>query len=404
VLFVGGGTEAVPALHRARDMGLHVVVSDGNGDAPGMRIADAPLLASTYDVAATVEAARRYHLEVRPLAGVLCVATDVPHTVAAVAHALNLPGIPLESARLAVDKLAMKDRFRRDGVPVPWYTAIESVAQLREQVAARGYPLVIKPVDSRGARGVLRLRGEVDLQWAFDTARQESPTGRVMVEQFLAGPQVSTESIVVDGVTFTPGFSDRNYEYLDRFAPHIIENGGDLPSSLPQVLQNEVNKVVQEAANSLGIRNGVVKGDIVVSDGRVYVIEMAARLSGGYFCTHEIPLNTGVDFVAAAIRVALGEKPSKEELTPRFQRHVCQRYWFPDNGEVVSVSGEDDVRHRPGIALLELRVRAGSYVGPMNAHPARAGVVISTGETREQAQERALAALRDVLISVAVRV
>ena len=140
---------------------------------------------------------------------------------------------------------------------------------------------------------MLRLTQDVDLEWAFDVAHQHSPTGRVMLENFLPGPQVSTESLVIDGVAYTPGFADRNYEYIERFAPHIIENGGQLPSHLNAQTQGAVCDLVQEAALAMGIQNGVVKGDIVVTDGVPHIIEIAARLSGGYFCTHEIPLTTG---------------------------------------------------------------------------------------------------------------
>ena len=230
LLIVSAGVEAVAGIQLAKSMGLRVVVSDMNPDAPGSAVADDHLLASTYDVQATVAAARAYHEQVRPLDGVMCIASDVPLTVASVAAALGLPGIPVESARLATDKLAMKQRFAADGVPIPWFSPVRSAAHLRELVAAQGLPLVIKPVDSRGSRGVLRLTPDVDLDWAYGVALGHSPTGRVMLERFLPGPQVSTESLVVDGVAYTPGFSDRNYEYLERYAPHIIEDGGQLPS------------------------------------------------------------------------------------------------------------------------------------------------------------------------------
>jgi biotin carboxylase len=292
----------------------------------------------------------------------------------------------------------MKRKFASDGVPVPWFSPVESSDHLRQIVAARGYTLVLKPVDSRGARGVLRLMANVDLDWAFRLSHSHSPTGRVMVEQFMPGPQVSTESIVLDGVAYTPGFSDRNYEYLERYAPHIIENGGELPSHLPKEIQHAIHSLVQQAALSMGIANGVVKGDIVVSGGKPFVIELAARLSGGYFCTHEIPLNTGVDFVGQAIRLALGEKPAPADLAPRFQRCVVQRYLFPEPGRVASIAGVEEVSRRPEIAFCEVRIAAGDVVGPINSHPARAGVVIAIGNTREEALTNAVDAINTIKI------
>jgi biotin carboxylase len=385
-------------------MDLHVVVSDISPLAPCFSVADDRLLASTYDASATVAQALQYHRNVRPIDGVICVASDIPVTVASVAVALGLPGISLESALLATDKLAMKEKFSADGVPVPWFREVNSSDELRGIVAARGAqlaikPLVIKPVDSRGARGVLRLStDDIDFDWAYEFSRQESPTGRVMVEEFLPGPQISTESVVLDGVAHTPGLADRNYEMLEAFAPHIIENGGDLPTQLSEDVQQSIRELIHRAAASMGVHSGVVKGDVVLSQGKPFLIELAARPSGGYLCTHEIPLSTGVDFVGAAIRLALGEKVEASELVPRYQRHISQRYLFPKPGRVVRVHGAEEVADWPGVVFCQVRVKVGDVVGPVNSHPARAGLVMAMGNSRADAIGRAEAAIQAIQI------
>jgi biotin carboxylase len=400
LLIISGGREAVPAIDEARRLGLRVVVSDGAPDAPGLRLADAGLLASTYDPDATVEAARAYAARNR-IDGVLAVAADVPVTVAAVADALGLPGVSLETARLAADKLLMKDRFKIAGVPIPWYAPVESPHALAALVERVTWPLIVKPVDSRGARGVVRILPGVDPTWAYTTAAAESPTGRVMVEAFIPGPQVSTESVVVDGDTVTIGFSDRNYELLDRFAPFVIENGGELPSILESTMRPAIDQLVADAARALGVRHGTVKGDVVVGPDGPRVIELAVRLSGGFFCTHEIPLATGVNFVEAAIRLALGEEPTRAELEPRWSKAVAQRYLFPPAGVVTSVDGVDEAAATDGVALLEVRVNRGDRVRPMTSHVCRAGVVITVGDTREEAVARAEAAVARIRIGIA---
>jgi len=401
LLVVGGGIEAVPGLERAKQMGLHLVVSDRDPEAPGFAVADDRLLASTYDILATVAAARHYHREVRQLDGVMCIASDIPQTVAAVAADLGLPGISKESARLSSDKLDMKLKFRRDCVPVPWFSLVESAARLHEIAFSRGFSLVIKPVDSRGARGVLRLTEAVDLNWAYQFSASYSPSGRVMVEEFLAGPQISTESILLEGVAYTPALADRNYEFLDRFAPHIIENGGDLPTRLSAEEQQSIRDLIQQAATSMGVCNGVVKGDVAFHEGKPFMIELAARLSGGYLCTHEIPLSTGVDFVGCAIRLALGERVSADDLVPRFQRYISQRYLFPSPGRVVGIAGAQGVSEQPGVVFCQVRLRVGDLVGPVNSHPARAGLVMAMGESRREAMERTQAAIGSIEIETA---
>jgi len=400
LLIISGGVEAAEAAKRAKEMGLYVVVSDINPQAPGFAFADSILIADVYGPTDTAAAAERFHNKIRQIDGVICVAADAPHTTAAVNERLGLAGITRKSAELATDKFAMKMRFAECGVPVPWFAAVETPQQLMRIFAERGPNLVIKPIDSRGSRGVQRLSHVKDLAKAFAFARDYSPSGRVMVEAYLPGPQVSTESVVVDGVCHTPGFSDRNYEYLDKYAPYFIENGGDLPSFLSADIQDDVKRVQAAAAAALGVKRGTVKGDIVVHDGKVHVIELAARLSGGFFCTREIPLNTGVDFIGAAIRVALGENPTPEELTPKFQRPICQRYIIPGAGKVVSITGAEEARRIPGVLEVNVTARIGDVIPPAGDKRPSATMVIATGATREEAGAAAAEALATIRITV----
>lgn len=399
---VSGGTEAVPGIRRAKEMGLHVVVSDMNPKAPGMAVADDGVVASTYDVEATVAAAQEYHRTVRPIDGVMCIASDVPLTVASVAAALGLPGIPVAVARLAADKLAMKRRLLSSGISIPWFSPVESVGHLRALASEKGFPFVIKPVDSRGARGVLRLTPDVDLEWAFRHALELSPGSRVMVEEYLSGPQISTESLLLNGIGYTPGFSDRNYEYLDRFAPYFIENGGQQPSILDDDDRDAVCELAEEAGRALGIITGIAKGDMVLTTEGPKVIEIAARLSGGWFCTDQIPLATGVDLVGVAIRVALGERPSAQELEPRSSQGVAIRYFFPPPGRVVAIRGADQFEGVPWMHRLGFFVGPGDTVEPVTNHTKRAGFVITTGRTRDQAVARALQVVDAIEIDTVV--
>jgi len=399
LLIVSGGVEAADAARRAKEMGLYVVVSDRDPEAPGFAFADSCLIADVYGAAETAAAAERFSRKIRKIDGVICVAADAPVTAATVAQKLALPGISVESAQLACDKLAMKRRFAERGVPVPWFAPVHTVQELQRFAVERGSNLVIKPVDSRGSRGVQRVAQVADLAKAFAFAKSHSPTERVMVEQYLDGPQVSTESVVVNGECHTPGFSDRNYEYLERYAPFFIENGGDLPSHLPQDVQQKVKDVVAKAAAALGVTSGTVKGDMVVHDGEAYVIELAARLSGGFFCTREIPLNTGVDFIGAAIRVALGEAVPAEELTPKRLVPVIQRYAFPRAGRVVSISGAEEARKVAGVNEVIVTARPGDVIPAAGDKRPSAAMVLTSGTSREaalKAANDALACLRIV--------
>lgn len=362
-------------------MGIHTVASDMSLSAPGILVSDDYFIASTYDIDKTVGEAELYNKNKRKINGVICVATDVPRTVASVANKLGLPGISMNSAILASNKLLMKKRFLEKKVPIPWFSEVLSLEHLKKILKFNSCPLVLKPIDSRGSRGVFKIHQDMDIDKLYYSSLQHSPTKTLMVERYLSGPQLSTESLILNGKTHTVGLSDRNYEYLTRYAPSIIENGGQLPSALDQTIIQEVGDLIEIAAKGLDINFGVVKGDIVIYNGKAHVIEIAARLSGGYFCTHEIPLNTGVDFVGSAIRLALGLDVKPSDLNPKFQKPVAQRYFFPKPGIVKKIEIPDEFKTHPLIELLEIRVDKGDLIGPIFDHPGRAGVVITTGDS-----------------------
>jgi biotin carboxylase len=394
LLIVSGAAEAVDAARRAKELGLYVVVSDQDPQAPGFEFADSRLIADVYGSDETAAAAERFSRKIRRIDGVICMAANAPMTVAAVSAKLGIAGLTRGSAQLACDKLAMKERLRDAGVAVPWFAAVRTTQELARLAVGHGSDLVIKPVDARSRRGVQHIANVGDLNRAFMLAVSHSPASRVMVEQYLSGPQVFTESLVVNGRCFTPVIADRNYEFLERFAPYFVENGGELPSRLEADIQEKIKAVVEKAAAALGIRNGTVKGDIVVHDGEPTVIEMG--VSAG--CSKEIPLASGVDFVGAAIKLALGEDIAPEELVASSAVPVVQRYLFPKPGRVVSSHGVEDARAVRGIADVVVTAKPGDVISSTGDKQVTAAMVLATGDTHAAA----LAAVNQALACIRI--
>ena len=148
----------------------------------------------------------------------------------------------------------------------------------------------------------------------------------------------------------------------------------------------------------MGIVSGSVKGDMVWTDRGPCVIEIAARLSGGWMSTDQIPLGTGVDLIGCAIRLALGEKVPAEDIRPRWHRGVAIRYFFPPPGRVVSIEGAEAFACVPWVHRLGFFVEPDEVVQPITDHTKRAGFVITTGATREEAVERAEAVVDAIRI------
>ncbi|MFE8072022.1 ATP-grasp domain-containing protein [Marinobacteraceae bacterium S3BR75-40.1] len=386
---VGGGVETIPGIQRAKAMGLTVVVSDGSASAPALASADHSVIMDTYDAEGTLSAAREFAKRYQRIDGILCIGSDVPFTVAYVAHHLGLPGLSPETARLSSNKLDMKQRLQQAGIPLPWYQAINSEAALREVLSSRPGKYVLKPLDSRGARGVVQIDANSDLATLYQHSISQSPGGRVMLEEYLDGPQISTEAVLMDGQGYPVGFTDRNYDKLDYTYPFIIENGGGFPSVVIGDDKTAVENTAIEAGKALGVETGIVKGDMVLTAEGPKVIEIATRLSGGWFSTDQIPLGYGIDLVGVAIDLALGHRVDPARLQPKWQQGVSVRFFFPPPGRLKAIHQAREVAEAPWLYKQKFYVQPGDHIVVPKNHTERSGFVITTGETAAIAHERA---------------
>jgi len=398
ILIVGGGVEAVKGIQRAKELGLRVVVADGNPEAPGRRVADDFIQADIYNPEEAVEKAVEYSLK-QKIDGVLAMASDTPVTVSSIARELGLPSHSLETARLATDKLAMKKCFNEHGVPTPDFIEINSVYHLEETMRNIDFPAVIKPVDSRGARGVLRLNKEIDLNWVYNYALSYSKAKKLILERWIPGPQISTESVCWDDEHVLVATGDRNYDKLKEYFPFIIENGGGSPSYLSPEIDQELENLINKARQAIGLKRGTVKGDVVITDQGPVIIEIAARLSGGYYSTVTIPLVYDVDIVGTAINISLGIKPNLSNLRRKPRCYMANRFLFLREGIIKSISITNDIEQQDWLRELVLYVKPGDKIGPVTDHTKRSGMVLTVADSREEAHRLAEESIKCIVVA-----
>ncbi|HVW73747.1 MAG TPA: ATP-grasp domain-containing protein [Rhizomicrobium sp.] len=394
LLILGAGKEQVVAITQARAKGIRTVVLDRNPKAEGRALADEFHLVSTRDRQAVTDFARSYPDKID---GVMTIASDIPHVVSAAAAILGARHIPADVAELCVHKFNMKKALRAAGVNVPAFASVQSLDDLKAFVEAVGYPVVIKPVDNSGARGVLRLTEEIDIAEAFAYSSRFAYSGEIMAEKFVGGLQISTEGLILDDVFHCTGFADRNYSRLDDSVAFMVEDGGDIPTVLGDADKMLVEAEFEKAVRALGIGWGPAKGDMIFgTDGKPYVIEIAARLSGGNFCYDKVPWATGVDIVDILIDMAVGNPVDVSRFTPTRNLASAQRYFFPAPGTLCEIRGAEDVWSIEHIRKVDIWVRPGDQIASLENHPSRVGYVISVAPTREQAVAAAERAVEKV--------
>ena len=394
LLILGAGKEQVAAIAAAKSKGIRTLVLDMNPKADGRAVADEFHLVSTRDKYAILDFVRAYPSKID---GVMTIASDIPHMVASAAEILGVRHIPVDVAELCVHKLRMKEKLKKAAVNVPLFERIASLADLKVFIAKAGFPVVIKPVDNSGARGVQRLTADMDIAAAFDYSRSFSYSGEVIAEKFVTGLQISTEGLIHEGKFYCTGFADRNYARLDDAVPFMVEDGGDIPTILNDADKRAVEAEFEKASRALGIDWGPAKGDMIFGDdGKPYVIEIAARLSGGNFCYDKVPWSTGVDIVDILVDMTVGNPVDPARFTPTRNLATSQRYFFPTPGTIREIRGLKAAQDADHIRKVDVWARPGDAVATLENHPSRVGYVISCAPTREQAVAAAQAAVAGV--------
>jgi biotin carboxylase len=395
ILLFPAGPAQKEAFLAAKELGMYIVAVDRNPDSACRPLADEFYELDPGDAETLAEFALRYHSR-HNLSGVLVVGCDIPVSCAMAAKAIGSPGISVESASLTIDKYRMKQTLREKGVAVPDYFAVENAEEVKTIMRQNQRRMIIKPNDNSGARGILQITPDSDIDEAFAYAARHVKKQGVILEVFEEGPQISTEALVIDGKIIITGFADRNYEYLSRYFPNVLENGATLPSALSASEQMAVNEVFKSGIHALGINNGVAKGDMVFTKDGPKVIEIAGRISGGKFASMIVPESNGVRLLHAALQAATGQIPDIKYLTPTHQRGVAVRYMFPPPGKVIRIEGEETARQTEGLLELIISGTVGCIINPMASHADRAGWVVCAAQDRETAIKRAETAINHI--------
>lgn len=394
IMILGASILQLPAIKEALAMGYTVVAVDWNPEAIGFfEPGVIREVVSTIDIPAVVEAAKRHHVD-----GIMTLATDMPmRSVAAVAKGLGLPGISPETAVKATDKSEMRKALEAGGVPIPKFFRVENEEAFWEAASALTPPFMVKPADSSGSRGIFKIEpGKNDkdsLSSAYAYSRAASRSGVVVVEEFMAGQEVSVETLTVDGVCHVIQITDKR----TTGAPHFVETGHSQPSALPEETKEAIRRVAIAANKAIGINLGPSHTEIIVTKDGPKIVELGARLGGDCITTHLVPLSTGVDMVRACIQIALGERP---DIKPTKTCGSAIRYFPQRAGTVLSIDGLEEAKALPGVRQVSVVHSVGETVTDITDSASRMGFVIADGKDAADAIKHCEEALEKIRIEI----
>ena len=306
ILLLGGSAQQIVAIETAKRLGYYTVLCDYLTDNPGQYHADKFYLVSTTYKNAVLEVAKNEKVD-----GVLAYASDpAAPTAAYVAEKLGLPGSPYDS----VEILCNKDRFRKfladNGFCTPKAKGYSDVQSAWSDIKNNFFnmPVIVKPVDSSGSKGVGRVDNFDEACEKLEYAMSFSRGKRIIVEEFVEkyGYQIAGDGLSVDGKLVFRYFAN------DHFNPKCVNPfvpiSASFPYNMPKDVQDKIHSEIQRLLSLLGMRTSTYNFDMRIDkDFNVYLMEVAPR-DGGNYIPDVIKYATGVDLVECSVKAAMGEK------------------------------------------------------------------------------------------------
>lgn len=310
ILLLGGSAQQVIAIDTAKKLGYETVLCDYLPDNPGQYHADKFYLVSTTDKEAVLEVAKKEKID-----GVLAYASDpAAPTAAYVAEKMNLPTNPYVSVNTLCNKDVLRTFLRDNDFAVPMSTGFSDVDTALNRCSDFCYPIIIKPVDSSGSKGVTVLETSDGLAEALQFAFFFSRGKRIIVEEFIEKDHsylIGGDIFVVDGKVCLWGLLNC---HRDNNVNPLVPVGKSFPLALTPSQTDLVKDTLQKLVNKLQIRFGAMNVELIIGkNGKCYIIDAGPR-AGGNMIPDLLGMIFKTDVVEMAVRSAMGEHLNCSEI------------------------------------------------------------------------------------------
>ena len=303
---IGASYLQMPLVKKAKEMGVESICFAWEEGAVCKDVCDRFYPVSTVDKDAILKICQEIKID-----GITTIASDVAVlTVNYVAEKMGLIGNPDKYSETATNKYLMRQCFMEHDVPSPKFCLTDGT--IPEIANTFRYPVIVKPTDRSGSRGVEKVDEPNELQAAIERACKESFQKKAVIEEFVEGREISVESISYKGKHHVLQITDK----VTTEAPFFVELEHHQPSSLPEDIKKRVKNIVLNALDALHIQYGASHAELkITKDGDIRVIEIGARMGGDFIGSDLVRLSTGYDFLKGVIEVALGtfEEPKLTE-------------------------------------------------------------------------------------------
>lgn len=378
IMILGAGIYQVPLIKKAKEMGLYTIVVSIAGDYPGFKFADKIYYVDTTDSVNVLKIAKDEKIN-----GIVTAGTDVAiPTIGKVCDVLKLHGLNYKAAKRATAKAMMKDAFVRDNVRTAKYAVCHNADDIEKALKNMNLPVMFKAVDSSGSRGITKVDSDEPIKISEAIKKIDNVTheNNFIIEEYIDGIEFGAQSLVCNGE-------------MKFFMPHGdyvfkgdtgVPIGHFVPYDLGEEIINDAKEQLGKAINALGIDECAVNADFILSNGKVYVLEIGAR-SGATCLAEMVSIAYNVDYYKILINTALegtcNDECFETELIP-----VIAKLITSDKDGIIDDIILPDIKNK-NIIDINVDYSKGSKVNRFRVGPDRIGDIIVKGASLEEAQE-----------------
>lgn len=380
VMVLAGGNDQIALMEELRRFfkgEVEIILVDMSDKVRAIPYADKFLKISTMDKAAVLAAAREERIDY-----ILTACGDQPlSTMAYVATEMGLPTYLTEQdVRDLTNKRFMKDKMVASGIPTAKHIYIDK--SWDGKIPDFEYPLVVKPVDSNGSKGVKKVFTPADMEKALKEAFQYSLSGDVIIEEFKQGEELSVD-VYVEGTTaklLSITASKKIQENKDSFT--IIQSYYPAPTDFKE---ERVLEICQKIADAWNLHDTPLLVQMIQKGDSYNVLEFSARMGGGskYYLINAL---SGVDIMKVYVQMVMGEKPHVEPSKQYNNAIMSYVYCYP--GTYESMTGLDELKKEDVILDYFMYRSSHSQIEKSNTSSDRVAGFLVVGESEKEVKEK----------------
>ncbi|MBN2374041.1 ATP-grasp domain-containing protein [bacterium] len=375
----------------AKEMGLSVALTDKNPENYGRELADYYGAISGNDISALLDFGTQINNKYE-LVGAYCSNDFGLPAVGALSERFNLYGNTINAINNALDKQIAKRLWDNAGLRIPRWVAVTDRDSLFKAVDKIGFPLICKPINSSGSRGVRSVWGFESLDDAFMDAKRFSEN--ILIEELISGRHIDINALFVNDEFYPCGTMERFFSEI----PFHYPIWGFEPSSLSEKENDIAYNILEHAARCLGINKGPVKADIIWSDKGPVLIEIAPRFHGDVSTSYVTPLVCNTSPIKAWFAYLSGNQYFQNYIPRSCIQYAGYMALFPSGtGTLVDIKGIDKAYEIEGISDIYLCKSRGHKIQKHKDNTSLCGFIWASGKSKDDLY-KTLRFAKDVLI------